>query len=583
MTGSSNGSGPEGAAPPRGEPFLNRPDRSAPIDDHSRPVDAPTRDAAEKDMAGDDEETVVWGTTPTFTESAEEERSGRAPPAEGDIVADRFELLSLAGVGGMAVVFRARDRETGRDVAVKILKDAFLDSPTAIDAFERETRRVASIDGPGIVPVLASGTDRGRPYSVMEFLDGTPLSRTLRAREGRPISWARTRDFVTAVGQTLAAAHARGIVHCDLKPGNLFQMADGSWRVLDFGVARELRAGKPEPATHHRRLPPEPALEALTPAYASPEQLRHMAPDVRDDIFSLAVLTYEMLTGLHPFGRLPAHEASERKLSPPRPGGMPGPAWKTLQRGLAFERKRRPKSMKAFLKGLRKRRPVWPIVLLLIAIALGGAAALRPDIAAETIRDLALVGRAGMAYVESDERAVEALLDLKAAGGPLGGPAVTLSRPLMEDRLRRLALVGPDASTDRLRSAIRAAAAGRTLYPEDAAILQLGERPFHLLLLDLADRLGRDEPMPHAVLVEDVTLLRAGNPPAYAGVEDVIVDLIRDRLLKLEDPDAVRALSGAARDLFPDEDWPEPPSGVDVPDAAPVQDLRSQPLAPPPQ
>lgn len=514
----------------------------------------------------DDGPTLVRG-APDDTNAQNDAEARQLAPGEGDLVAGRFELGPSVGVGGMAMVYRARDRDTGSTVAVKLLKDAFLDRPSAVDAFEREAERTAALDDPGVAAVIATGRDGDRPYTAMEFLDGTPLARTLKMREGRPVSWARTLDFAVAVSRTLAAVHSHRIVHCDLKPGNLFQTKDGSWRVLDFGAARDLPATRsgPTPVRTHRRLSPKPALDALTPAYASPERLGHQAPDIRDDVFSLAVITYEFLTGLHPFGRLPSDEAQTRDLRPPLPAGIPTRAWKTLRAGLSFERKARPRTMAAFLRGIRRRPPLWPRILLLAAIGIGGitgVAALRPDLPVaghlkSVWGDLELGGRAGLAYFESDEAALGALLDLKAADGPLGPPAVALAKPLMEDRLRRLAEAGPDSPTDRLRTALWAAGAARILYPDDDAILELGERPFNQLLLDLADRLGRDAPMPRAVLIGDMALLRTGDPTAYAGVEDVIVDLIRERLRKLTDPAAVQSLTQTARELFPGESWVE--------------------------
>lgn len=550
------------------------------VDDRTLLVNALTADAPP-----DDEDTVLWSEGEDAEETDETVAAHGRAPGEGDTIDGRFELKTLVGVGGMSVVFRAHDRQTNRDVAIKILKDAFLDTPGALNGFTREAKRTAAIDHPGVVTIIASGVHDDRPYTVMEYLDGTPLSRMLKAREGRAVTWARTLDFVNAVGRSLAAAHGKGIVHCDLKPSNLFQLSDGSWRVLDFGVAQEIRApGTPLP--ERRKEGPdkktEPSLEALTPAYASPEQLRHMASDPRDDIFSLAVITYEMLTGLHPFDRLPADQARSRRLLPPRPDGIPTRAWKTLRRGIAFDRERRPKSMAAFLRGMRKPKPVWPWVVALLAIAVGAAVALRPDLAAQTGRDLELGGRAAMAYVEEDdETALQAALDLKAAEGPLGNHAIRLARPLIEDRVRRLAYVSPESPTERLRLANWAARTGRTLYPDDEAMHGIAERPFHLLLLDLADRLGRDELMSGRILAEDVTLLRGSDPQAYAGVEDVIVDLILERLRKLDDVQAAKALTDTARDLFPQEQWIEPTSVPPAPAAAPIGDLTVEPLAEP--
>jgi hypothetical protein len=545
------------------------------IDDRTLMVNALTADTPP-----DDEDTVIWREAAEDADTDDDGSDRGRAPGEGDIIKGQFELKTLVGVGGMAVVFRAHDRQANRNVAVKILKDAFLDTPGAVDAFTREAKRTAAVDDPGVVQILASGVHEDRPYMVMEFLDGTPLNRMLKAREGRPITWARTFTFVNAIGRSLAAAHAKGIVHCDLKPSNLFQLSDGSWRVFDFGVAQEVQgAGTPPPEKTREDKKENPAIEALTPAYASPEQLRHLAPDPRDDIFSLAVITYEMLTGLHPFDRLPADQAQSRRLQPPRPDGIPGRAWKTLRRGLAFDRERRPKSMAVFLRGLRKPRPLWPIFLLLLGIALGGAVALRPDLTRQIGRDLDLGIDAGMAYFEDDERLIQAAVDLRAAGGPLGQPAVAFFRPLLQERIRRLAKVETESPTERLRLANWASHAGHSLFPDDDTIQQIAERPFHLLLLDLADRLGRNEALAPESLREDVLLLRGVDPQSYAGVEDVIVDLILERLRKLQDPQAAKALIETARGLFPAEQWVEPAP----PPTDPAEDLSSRPLTDPSQ
>jgi serine/threonine protein kinase len=526
------------------------------IDDRTMMLEALAADATPND-----EDTVIRSSDSEGEETQADSSARGMPPGEGDTIDNRFELKTLVGVGGMALVFRALDRQMNRDVAVKILKDSFLDTPAVIDAFIQEAKRSATIDDPGVVRIVATGIHEDRPYTAMEFLNGTTLNRILKVRAGRPATWARTLDFVNAVGRSLAAAHAKGIVHCDLKPSNLFQLSDESWRVFDFGIAQEIEeAGKPtlSVAGDKKEIPTAPTIEALTPAYASPEQLRRLSPDARDDIFSLAVITYEMLTGLHPFDRLPADQARDRRLQPPRPEGLPNRAWKTLRRGLAFDRDTRPRSMISFLGGLGKPRPRWPIILVLLAIILGGAAAMFPDIARQVFRDLELSGRAGMAYLEDDARLIQSTVELKTSGGPLGQSVITLARPLIEGRIRELARVEAETPTEGLRRANRAVQAGQTLFPGDEAISQIAERPFHLLLLDLADRLGRDEALAPETLRDDVMLLQNSNPQAYLGVEDVIFDLILERLRELRDPQAAKALTKIGRELFPNEQWVEP-------------------------
>lgn len=526
------------------------------IDDRTMMINALSADAP-----ASDEDTVVWNRDADEESSRETEQGCSRPPGEGDIINGRFELKTLIGVGGMAVVFRALDLQTNRDVAVKILKDTFLDTPGSVEAFTKEAQRIAAIDDPGVVKILASGTQEDRPYTVMEYLNGTLLSEILKAREGRSVSWARTLNFVNTVGRSLVAAHAKGIVHCDLKPSNLIQLSDGSWRVFDFGIAQDIQqlgTGLQDTSGGRTETPSRPTIEALTPAYASPEQLRHMLPDTRDDIFSLAVITYEMLTGLHPFDRLPAHQASTRRLQPPRPKALPNRTWRTLRRGFAFDRDQRPKSMASFLSGLRKPRSVWPTILVLLLIALGIGATSFPDQTRQVLRDFELGGRVGNAYFANDKHLIQSMIDLRAADGPLGQPAVTLARPILEDRIRRLAKVDSNSPTERIRLANWAASAGHILYPNDKAIGKISEWPFHLLLLDLAERLALEDVLPPEALREDILLLRGSDPQQYDGVEDVIIDLILQRLGKLQDPKATQALIDICRDLFPKEHWTDP-------------------------
>ena len=521
--------------------------------------------------AAPDESTILWGANADdgVPHDGDAHADAAPPPGEGDVLDGRYALATLVGIGGMAIVYRAVDEKTGRTVAVKILKDLFLDTPAAIEAFEQEATRTAQIDDPGVVRILAAGRHGRRPYTVMEYLHGVPLSRSLKKREGRSVTWSTARGFVLAVGRSLGAAHAKGIIHCDMKPSNVFHLSDGSWRVLDFGVAQEIRATARKDAETPTADPVEvateaapetaPALEALTPAYASVEQLRHMPPDPRDDIFSLAVITYEMLTGLHPFDRIPADEARNRRLVPPRPDDMPSAAWRALRQGLQFDRERRPKTMAAFLRGLRRRLPVWPTAAAAVIAALAVAAVSDPDRSRQLLNEGTLGVGVAVAFFQDDrQEMIGAALALQEGAGPLHEPILSLVRPAVQDSIRRLATVESEAGTERLRRAARAVEAGRTIYPDEPAIVALAERPFHLLLLDLADRLGRKAPLPSDELIGDVRLLRSSDPDAFAAVEDVVADLIFERMRRIDDRGELEALNQAARQLFPEEQWVKP-------------------------
>jgi len=202
----------------------------------------------------------------------------------GELVAGRFEVVALADWGGMGAVYRARDRQEGRDVAIKLLLD-----PSSEERFAREARVLADLKHPGIVEYVAHGrTERGALYLAMEWLEGIDL----RARlEKGPLPVRDALALARAASLAVGAAHARGIVHRDVNPRNLF-LVDGDVRdvkVLDFGIARPLRA------TFAMTLPGE---YLGTPGYLAPEQARGSDEvDARADVFALGCVLFECLTG----------------------------------------------------------------------------------------------------------------------------------------------------------------------------------------------------------------------------------------------------------------------------------------------
>jgi eukaryotic-like serine/threonine-protein kinase len=146
-----------------------------------------------------------------------------------------YRLLAQLGAGGMGEVYRAKDLRLGREVAVKVLPEAFTRDPDRLARFEQEARAVAALSHPSIVVLFDFGTDRGIWYAAMELLEGETLRRCL-ARS--PLPWRRAVELAAAIAEGLTAAHAKGIVHRDLKPENLFLTAGGGAKILDFGLAR---------------------------------------------------------------------------------------------------------------------------------------------------------------------------------------------------------------------------------------------------------------------------------------------------------------------------------------------------------
>ncbi len=210
-----------------------------------------------------------------------------------------YEVLALLGAGGMGEVYRARDSRLGRDVALKVLPSAFTADPDRLRRFEQEARAAGQINHPGIVAVYDVGLHRDTPYLVSELLEGV----TLRARlnEG-PLSTRKAIDFALQIARGLAAAHAKGVVHRDVKPENLFITTDGRAKVLDFGLAKLKREQPPSGAASvTQALGTETGVVLGTVGYMSPEQVRGEPADHRSDIFSLGAILYEMLAGRRPF------------------------------------------------------------------------------------------------------------------------------------------------------------------------------------------------------------------------------------------------------------------------------------------
>ena len=232
----------------------------------------------------------------------------------------RFEILAQLGAGGMGDVYRARDSQLGRDVAIKMLPTAFAGNPDRRRRFDREARAAASLNHPNIVAVHDVGVHDGIPFIVTELLDGETLREHMN---GRPMPPRKAVDFAVQIASGLAAGHERGVIHRDIKPDNLFVTKEGRVKILDFGLARMLDSGSSGDATITLDgVAVAPVLG--TAAYMSPEQARGLRTDHRSDIFSLGVVLFEMLAGFAPFRRGSAPETIHAILhdQPPELAGI---------------------------------------------------------------------------------------------------------------------------------------------------------------------------------------------------------------------------------------------------------------------
>ncbi|HEX3327454.1 MAG TPA: Stk1 family PASTA domain-containing Ser/Thr kinase [Actinomycetota bacterium] len=210
----------------------------------------------------------------------------------GTTYGDRYSVFERVGAGGMAEVYRARDELLGRDVALKVLSERFARDSSFVERFRREAQSAANLNHPQIVSLYDYGSDGDAYFIVMEFIDGTSLADIIH-REA-PLLPERAAEIALDVTRALDRAHTAGIVHRDIKPGNILITKDGNTKVTDFGIARAARGDNEQTMT-------QTGMVIGTAAYLSPEQAQGEPVDGRSDLYSLGVVLYEMLSGHAPF------------------------------------------------------------------------------------------------------------------------------------------------------------------------------------------------------------------------------------------------------------------------------------------
>jgi serine/threonine protein kinase len=212
----------------------------------------------------------------------------------------RYEIRSQLGAGGMGEVYRARDTQLGRDVAIKVLPSTLYINSDRLQRFEQEACAASALNHPNILVVHDIGANNGAPYIVSELLEGETLRKRLA---GTPLGQRRAIDYALQIARGLGAAHEKGIVHRDLKPDNIFITNDGRVKIFDFGLAKLTQADGDQAQTDipTRRVDTDPGVVMGTVGYMSPEQVRGKAVDHRADIFSFGAILYEMLSGRRAF------------------------------------------------------------------------------------------------------------------------------------------------------------------------------------------------------------------------------------------------------------------------------------------
>lgn len=327
------------------------------------------------------------------------EQKHKGPIGVGAVLKERFVLEELLGRGGMGSVYRARDlrkveaqdRET--DVALKLINEDFQAHPDAMVALQREAKKSQMLAHPNIVTVYDFDRDGATVYVSMAYLQGKPLDVLIRKTAPDVVPMKQALEIIHNLADGLAYAHKKGFAHADFKPGNVFITEKGDARILDFGIARAVSDAaaaddSPEPdfdgeipasdsGGDDTRFDPT-TLGAITPSYASLEMLQRKPPVPSDDVYALACVAYEILTGKHPFlddngSKLPATEAAKQQLKPAPIKGLPRRYQRAIQRGLAFERTNRYPDAGAFVNAIKApakiRRSVAAVTLVLAVLA----------------------------------------------------------------------------------------------------------------------------------------------------------------------------------------------------------------------
>ena len=210
-----------------------------------------------------------------------------------------YEIIEPLGSGGMGDVYRARDTTLKRDVAIKVLSEAFATDTDRLARLEREAHLLASLNHPNIATIHSLEQEGDTRFLVLELVKGESLEQRL---VGGPLTVEKALDIAKQIAEALEAAHGEGMIHRDLKPANVLITPDGRAKVLDFGIAKVVETGPQTTATQATNLTVAGTLIGTVP-YMSPEQIRSEGIDKRADIWAFGCVLYEMLTGCNPFAR----------------------------------------------------------------------------------------------------------------------------------------------------------------------------------------------------------------------------------------------------------------------------------------
>jgi serine/threonine protein kinase len=321
------------------------PEELVPVSSRKQPPTKPPPVAPEP--VADD----AFGATTVIPSGFVLDKSAEARVQVGSLLRDRFLLHEKISGGSMGVVYKAMDRrlaEAGSKdhwVAIKVLSPQLAENGQALRALQQEAAKGRCLIHPNIVRFIDLDRDDDLYFLIMEWLEGRTLADILDSKDAAVIDSAAAFRIVRQIGEALDYAHSRGIVHADIKPGNVMVMPNGDAKLFDFGVARVRQ--------QHTDIEFDPGvLGALTPAYSSMQVLTGEEPVATDDVFSLACLLYRLVAGYRVFGPRNAAEASQEGMKPQRLKGLNDSQWKALKKALAYSRVTRFSTVREFVDAL---------------------------------------------------------------------------------------------------------------------------------------------------------------------------------------------------------------------------------------
>jgi serine/threonine protein kinase len=489
--------------------------------------------------------------------------------AVGSVLKGRYELEAELARGGMGIVYKALDRENSefKDrssfVAIKVLGDEFKRHPLAIKALAREAKKALKLAHPNVVTVYNFTRDGGNVFIVMELLEGRSLDQVLKSDGESGLPLARVVEIVRSLGEALCYAHEQGIVHADFKPSNAFITNDGGVKVLDFGIAR---AAHTSVKAGDKTLFDVSQLNALSPAYASLEMHLGQPPDVRDDVYSLACVTYELLTGRHPFNRIDAAKARQANLRPVPVRGLPRAKWRALRHALEFECANRTASAAEFVAAFcaAPRSYAWTGAVAAIALIAAAAVFIVP----RQLESNRAHQRAATIAASSPDAMPAELAKLK------GEPISFRDRVLLDDSARKATLAYYQEQVAELTTPPRLEYAKaqeklaelKQLLPDSSTVLTMSQELSKQGGAELARLLGlRDRAVQQSVLIPEqgpdsldtvVALIRQVDPSNPALTDPSVPQVYyaaAKSALDRGNPDLAHSLAAAGVHIAPND------------------------------